>query len=119
MVESMKSAMVDLGSTMAKVIRKQFSQTSELKARDELVEPSKKHALSPGSSREGRAMDRGGQAPREMSKSKQGVADDCVTVEEDECSSMKRLDPMKSKITCSRSGTTTHQPSQQMTTHAV
>ena len=66
----MKSAMVDFGSTMANVIRQQFSQTSAPKARDELVEPSKKRALSPSSPREGRAMDRGGQAPREISKRK-------------------------------------------------
>ena len=57
-------------------------------------------------------MDRGGQAPREMSKRKKGVADDCMTVEEDALP-MKRLNAMKSKITFSRSGTTTHQPSQQ------
>ena len=41
MVESMKSAMVDFGSTMVNVIRQQSSQTSAPKARDELVEPSK------------------------------------------------------------------------------
>ena len=35
MVESMKSAMVDFGSTMANVIRQQFSHTSALKARDQ------------------------------------------------------------------------------------
>ena len=87
MIESMKSAMVDFGSTMANVIRQQFSQTSAPKVPDELVEPSKKRALSPGSPREGRALDRGGQAPREMSKRKKGVAEDCMTVEEDESSS--------------------------------
>ena len=68
MVESMMSAIVNFGSTMANVIRQQFIHTSVPKARDELAEPSKKRALSPGSSREQWAMDRRGEAPREMSK---------------------------------------------------
>ena len=42
MIESMKSVMIDIASTMANVIRQQFSQTSAPAARDELVEPSKK-----------------------------------------------------------------------------
>ena len=36
--------MIDFGSTMANVIRQQFSQTSAPKTRVELVEPSKKRA---------------------------------------------------------------------------
>ena len=56
MVESMKSAVIDFGSTMANVIRQQLSRTSASKARDELAEPSKKRALSPGSPRERREM---------------------------------------------------------------
>ena len=67
MVELMKSVMVDFGSTMANVIRQQFRQSSAPKARDELVEPSKKRALSPGSPQEGRAMDRGEQTPLALS----------------------------------------------------
>ena len=76
---------------MANVIRQQSSQTSVPKARYELVEPSKKRALSPGRPREGRAMDKEGQALREMSKRKKWVADDCMTVEEDECSSDEEI----------------------------